>query len=103
MSNLDGKDEVKAVPFDAHEQAQQAAADKNPANAKLQEFPKAVDHLEKNDIALHEPVAVQNAKEEKVFSDAKAAAEKQAVKDDTAAEKQAVKDDKAAAKAEAGK
>jgi hypothetical protein len=79
--NLDGTTPIKPTPFDAHEQAtrgthvptQLDSPDKDPAT--VVEFPKAVDHVEKNGAPKGhlEPVVVNNAEEEKAYLDAQAA------------------------------
>jgi hypothetical protein len=53
MADLDGKSKIAAVPFDAHEQATRGehvptevdSPDKDPRT--VQEFPKAIDHVQK--------------------------------------------------------
>lgn len=73
--NLDGKDEIKAVPFDAHEQAQAAEA----AEYEHAEFPKAVDHVDHPSGTGLQPVLVNSREEEAAYHDAKAdAAEEEA-------------------------
>jgi hypothetical protein len=79
MANLDGKDKVTPTPFDAHEQKTRGehvptsvdSPDKDKEN--VQEFPKAVDHVENPYNAKHkEPVVVNSAEEEQAHLDAKA-------------------------------
>lgn len=69
MAPLDGKEAVKPVAFDAHEQAQAAQA----ADYDHQEYPKAVDHVDHPSGVGQEPVLVQSAEEEKAYLEAKAA------------------------------
>lgn len=84
VQNLDGKTPVKPVPFDAHEQATRGthvptgvdSPDKDPKT--VEEFPKAVDHVDHPSGVGQEPVVVANAKEEKAYQDAQAAEEKAA-------------------------
>jgi hypothetical protein len=79
MAELDGKTVVKPTPFDAHEQATRGvhvptaldSPDKEPAT--VQEFPKAVDHVDHPSGIGLEPVVVKNAAEEKAYLDAQAA------------------------------
>ncbi|MCU1338841.1 MAG: hypothetical protein JWO19_4422 [Bryobacterales bacterium] len=71
--NLDGKDEVKATPFDAHEQAVRATKP-----GKLAEFPKAVDHVDHPSGVGKQPVVVNSADEEEAYHEAKAEAEAEA-------------------------
>lgn len=71
VQNLDGKSPVKAVPFDAHEQATRGEAKVG------DEYPKAVDHVDHPDpvaaAAGHqEPVVVNSAEEEEQYLAAKA-------------------------------
>jgi hypothetical protein len=68
MAPLDGKEPVKPVPFDAHEQAQQQAA----ADYEHQEYPKAVDHVEHPSGVGLQPIVVKSAEEEKAYQAAKA-------------------------------
>lgn len=67
MSPLDGKDAIKPVPFDAHEQAQAAAA----ADYEHQEFPKAVDHVNHHSGVGLQPVLVNSADEEAAITKTK--------------------------------
>jgi hypothetical protein len=69
MSPLDGTDAIKPVPFDAHEQAQAAAA----ADYEHQEFPKAVDHVDHPSGVGLQPIVVNSADEEADYHEAKAA------------------------------
>jgi hypothetical protein len=69
MSPLDGKDAIKPVPFDAHEQAQKEAA----ADYEHQEFPKAVDHVDHPSGVGLQPIVVNSADEEADYHEAKAA------------------------------
>lgn len=77
--NLDGKTPVKAVPFDAHEQATRGTHvptqldSPDPDPATIVEFPKAVDHVQKDGAPEGhlEPVVVNNADEEEAHLDAK--------------------------------
>src|SRR5882724_3000372 len=74
MPNLDGKDKLVPVPFDAHEQATRGehvptTADGPDPDHDPIEFPKAVDHIDHPDpvaaAAGHkEPVIVNSADEE---------------------------------------
>jgi len=75
MENLDGKDVIKPVAFDAHEQATRGehvptakdSPDLDPE--KVVEFPKAVDHVQKDNAPEGhlEPVLVNSAEEEKAY------------------------------------
>lgn len=81
MAPLDGKEPVKATPFDAHEQATRgeyvATTETSPDLTSVAEFPKAVDHLVKDNAPKGhlEPVIVNSPEEEKAYLDAKAAEE----------------------------
>jgi hypothetical protein len=89
MPPLDGKEVIKPVPFDAHEQiarVQHEEAPKQPgyAHSGLQavdaeeavtEYPKAVDHVDHPSGVGFEPVVVKSAEEEKQYLGAKAADE----------------------------
>ena len=78
--NLDGKTPVKATPFDAHEQAtrgehiptQLDSPDKDPAT--VQEYPKAVDHVDHPSGVGLQPVVMKSAEEEQAYLNTKAAA-----------------------------
>ena len=82
---LDGTGNIKPTPFDAHEQAVRGthvettenSPDKNPKT--VQEFPKAVDHVQKPDApAGHlEPVIAKDADHEDALAEAKADAEEE--------------------------
>ena len=72
--NLDGKTEVKPVPFDAHEQATRGVHvpttkdSPDPDPSTVVEFPKAVDHVvDPNDPTHLEPVVVNSAEEEAAY------------------------------------
>lgn len=73
--NLDGKTPVKATPFDAHEQATRGTHvpttvdSPDPDPASVQEFPKAVDHVDKPGApeGHKEPVLVKSAEEEQEY------------------------------------
>lgn len=67
--NLDGKDQIKPVPFDAHEQAQKEAA----AEYEHQEYPKAVDHVPHPSGQGLQPVVVESVEEEVAYHEAKSA------------------------------
>lgn len=76
---LDGKGNIKATPFDAHEQATRGthvptdldSPDKDPDT--VAEFPKAVDHVDHPYTPGHkEPVVVNSAEEEEAYHEAKA-------------------------------
>lgn len=77
--NLDGKTPIKAVPFDAHEQASRGthvptevdSPDKDPKT--VVEFPKAVDHVDHPSGTGYEPVVVNGPDEEADYHDAKQA------------------------------
>lgn len=70
--NLDGKTPVKPTPFDAHEQATRgthvptAVDSPDPDPETVQEFPKAVDHVDKPGApeGHKEPVLAKSAEEE---------------------------------------
>lgn len=80
--NLDGKTSIKPVPFDAHEQATRGehvpteldSPDKDPKT--VQEYPKAVDHVDHPSGVGQEPVLVNNADEEQEYLDNQADGEK---------------------------
>jgi hypothetical protein len=69
MAPLDGKEPVKPVPFDAHEQATRGTD----SPAEFAEFPKAVDHVDHPSGVGLQPVVVNSAEEEEAYLDAKAA------------------------------
>lgn len=77
---LDGKSVIKPTPFDAHEQATRGvhvpteldSPDKDPAT--VQEFPKAVDHVDHPSGVGLQPVVVKDAAAEKTYLDSKAEA-----------------------------
>jgi hypothetical protein len=77
-NNLDGTTPIKATPFDAHEQATRgvhiatSANSPDPDPASIQEFPKAVDHIEGSEKGHKEAIVVNSAEEEKAYQDAKA-------------------------------
>ena len=62
MPNLDGKDPVTPTPFDAHEQATRGTHvpteidSPDPDLSKIQEYPKAVDHVDHPSGVGKEPV-----------------------------------------------
>lgn len=76
-SNLDGKTLPKPTPFDAHEQATRGthvpseldSPDKDPAT--IDEYPKAVDHVDHPSGVGLQPVVVNSAEEEEAYHDAK--------------------------------
>jgi len=77
--NLDGKTPVKPVPFDAHEQTTRGvhvpteadSPDKDPKT--VDEYPKAIDHVEKPDAPEGhlEPVVANDADHEEELNAAK--------------------------------
>lgn len=77
VQNLDGKTPVQAVPFDAHEQAtrgehvptQLDSPDKDPAT--MQEFPKAVDHVDHPSGVGLQPIVVNSKEEEEDYAAAR--------------------------------
>ncbi len=83
MPPLDGTQPVKPVPFDSHEQKVRAphtySAEEGyqPAEASDEpaEYPKAVDHVKHPSGLGHEPVVVNDAKEEAAFNQAQGEAE----------------------------
>ena len=91
MANLDGKDEIKPTPFDAHEQVarvQHEAAPNAPGYAfsglkvvdaedAVGEYPKAVDHVDHPSGVGQEPILVKSAAEEADYHEQKAAAAEQ--------------------------
>jgi hypothetical protein len=80
---LDGKGVIKPTAFDAHEQLVRGthvptsadSPDKDPKT--VQEFPKAVDHVDHPSGVGLEPVLVNSVDEEDDYLDAKAAEEKE--------------------------
>lgn len=79
MANLDGTDKIVATPFDAHEQATRGEYvpseldSPDPDPATIQEFPKAVDHVDHPYTPGHkEPIVVNSADEEAAYYDSKA-------------------------------
>jgi hypothetical protein len=58
MPNLDGTEKLVPTPFDAHDQVVRAS------NPNVQEYPKAVDHVENNYGPGLEPVVVNSPEEE---------------------------------------
>jgi hypothetical protein len=77
MPNLDGKDPIQPTPFDAHEQATRGehvpTGPESPDKTDVEEFPKAVDHVDHPSGVGQEPVIVKSAAEEKAYQEAKAA------------------------------
>lgn len=77
MSNLDGKTPVTPVPFDAHEQATRGthiptdvdSPDKDPQS--IDEYPKAVDHVDHPSGVGKEPVIALDADHEAELKAAK--------------------------------
>lgn len=77
-AELDGKGIIKPTPFDAHEQATRGvhvpteldSPDKDPAT--VQEFPKAVDHVDHPSGVGLQPIVVKDAAAEKAYLDSKA-------------------------------
>lgn len=69
MPPLDGKEPVKPVPFDAHEQATRGTD----SPAEFVEFPKAVAHVDHPSGVGLQPVVVKDADEEAAYLEAKAA------------------------------
>jgi len=78
MANLDGKELPKPTPFDAHEQATRGTHVETKANSPdkdpktIDEYPKAVDHVEHPSGVGFEPVIANSAEEEKALAEAKA-------------------------------
>ncbi len=79
--NLDGTTPIRAVPFDAHEQATRGEHvptqldSPDPDLSTIQEFPKAVDHVDHPSGVGLQPVLVNSAEEEAAYHDAKADAD----------------------------
>jgi hypothetical protein len=82
--DLDGKSQIKPTPFDAHEQKTRGTHVPTKANSKEphaglgQQYPKAIDHVQKPGApAGHlEPVIANNAEEEKAYFETNAKKEK---------------------------
>jgi hypothetical protein len=77
MAPLDGKEAVKATPFDAHEQATRGThvpttADGPEPEVTGDEYPKAVDHVDHPSGVGLQPVLVNSAEEEAAYHEAKA-------------------------------
>lgn len=79
MANLDGKDVIKPVPFDAHEQTVRGthvatAADSPDLDPeKVQKYPLAVDHVDHPSGVGQEPVVVASPEEHAAYNEAQAA------------------------------
>ena len=77
---LNGKGKIKPTPFDAHEQATRGthvptdldSPDKDPKT--VEEYPKAVDHVDHPSGVGLQPVVVNSREEEREYLDAKAEA-----------------------------
>jgi len=78
---LDGKSVIKPTAFDAHEQATRGTHVPTTKNSpdldprSIQEFPKAVDHVEHPSGVGLQPVVVNSAAAEKSYNEAKTDAE----------------------------
>lgn len=70
---LDGKGKIQAVPFDAHEQATRGehipSGPGSPDKTDVQEFPKAVDHVDHPSGVGKQPVVVNSKEEEQDYLD----------------------------------
>lgn len=79
---LDGKGNIKPTAFDAHEQATRGehvpSGPDSPDATNVQEFPKAVDHVDHPSGVGKAPIIVNDAEEEKAYLDAKAKEEEPA-------------------------
>lgn len=77
--NLDGSTPVKAVPFDAHEQATRGehvpTGPDSPDKKDVEEYPKAVDHVDHPSGVGLAPVVVNSEAEEDAYQEGKAEVE----------------------------
>jgi len=99
VQNLDGSAPIKAVPFDAHEKATRGehvptgpdSPDRDPA--LVQEFPKAVDHVDHPSGVGKQPVIANSPEEEAALLAAKSQPEAAESADEDAEEEETGGDD----------
>jgi hypothetical protein len=75
-ADLDGKSKIAPTPYDAHEKATRGehvpTTKTSPDKTRVQEYPKAVDHVDHPSGVGKKPVVVKSAEEERAYKEAKA-------------------------------